>query len=91
MQKNMDMPQSSYLLLNDGKGNFKPADESVISLKETGMVTSCAFADINNDGWMDLIVAGEWMPVKIFINHKGIFKASEIRSIFRPVANGLSN
>ncbi len=70
--------QSSYLLLNDGKGNFKLADESVISLKETGMVTSCSFADINNDGWMDLIVAGEWMPVKIFINHNGIFKASEI-------------
>ena len=76
--KKYGYPQSSYLLLNDGKGNFKLADESVISLKETGIVTSCAFADINNDGWMDLIVAGEWMPVKIFINNKGVFKASEI-------------
>ena len=71
-------PQSSYLLLNDGRGNFKLADTSVISLKETGIVTSCAFADINNDGWMDLIVAGEWMPVKIYINNKGIFKESDI-------------
>ena len=70
--------QSSYLLINDGKGHFKPADESVISLKETGIVTSCSFADINNDGWMDLVVAGEWMPVKIFINDKGVFKNSEI-------------
>ena len=70
--------QSSYLLLNDGKGNFKPAGESVISLKETGMVTSSAFADINNDGWIDLIVAGEWMPVKIFINNNGILKETEI-------------
>ncbi len=71
-------PQSSYLLLNDGKGNFKLADEPVISLKKTGMVTSCAFADINHDGWMDLIVAGEWMPVKIFINNKGVFKESAV-------------
>jgi len=70
--------QPSYLLLNDGKGNFKPTDESVIPLKETGMVTSCSFADINNDGWMDLIVAGEWMPVKIYLNNKGVFKPSEI-------------
>ncbi len=70
--------QSSYLLLNDGKGNFKVADESIISLKEAGIVTSSAFADINNDGWMDLIIAGEWMPIKIFINDKGIFKATEL-------------
>ena len=70
--------QSSYLLLNDGKGNFKMADESVIRLKEIGIVTSSVFADINNDGWPDLIIAGEWMPVKIFMNDKGIFKSSEI-------------
>ena len=37
------------------------------------MVTSSAFADINNDGWPDLIVTGEWMPVKIFMNNKGKF------------------
>ncbi|MGH2565905.1 MAG: FG-GAP repeat domain-containing protein, partial [Ginsengibacter sp.] len=76
--KKYGYPQPSYLLINDGKGNFKLADESVISMKETGMVTSCAFADINKDGWPDLVVAGEWMPVKIFINNKGVFKESDI-------------
>ena len=77
--KKFGFAQASYLLLNDGKGHYKQADESVFSLKENGMVTSCAFADVNNDGWMDLIVAGEWMPVKIYINNKGIFKATEIK------------
>ena len=76
--KNYGYAQASYLLLNDGKGNFKQADESVIQLKATGMVTSCSFADINNDGWMDLVVAGEWMPVTIFLNNKGAFKETEI-------------
>ena len=38
------------------------------------LVTSAVFADVNNDGWEDLIVTGEWMPVKIFINNKGNFK-----------------
>ncbi|HXL58891.1 MAG TPA: VCBS repeat-containing protein, partial [Chitinophagaceae bacterium] len=70
--------RSSWLLLNDGRGNFKIADESVISLKEIGIITSSAFADINNDGWIDLIITGEWMPIKIFINNKGVFKATEI-------------
>lgn len=76
--RNYGYAQASYLLLNDGKGNFKLADESVIPLKATGMVTSCSFADINKDGWMDLIVAGEWMPVKIFFNEKGVFKEKDI-------------
>ncbi|HXB92708.1 MAG TPA: VCBS repeat-containing protein [Puia sp.] len=66
-------PADSYLLLNDGKGHFQTAPQSVISLKAAGIVTSCGFADINKDGWMDLVIAGEWMPVKIFLNNKGNF------------------
>ena len=42
------------------------------------MVTAAAFADVNNDGWTDLLVAGEWMGIKIFINHKGNFTPAEI-------------
>ena len=41
------------------------------NLMQIGMVTSSSFADVNKDGWTDLIVTGEWMPVKIFINNKG--------------------
>lgn len=60
----------SYLLLNDGHGHYSRAaipDE----LKYAGMLRSAAFADLDNDGWPDLVVAGEWMPVKIFMNRKG--------------------
>lgn len=78
--------QSSYLLMNDDivPGSFKKADESVIALKDIGIVTSAAFTDINKDGWPDLVVAGEWMPLRIFINNKGAFKATEI-----PQSSGL--
>ncbi|HEY4193976.1 MAG TPA: VCBS repeat-containing protein, partial [Mucilaginibacter sp.] len=34
---------------------------------------SAAFADLDGDGWPDLVVAGEWMPVKVFMNKKGKF------------------
>lgn len=71
-------PQSSYLFLNDGKGHFKEADESVIQLKNIGIVTSSSFADLNKDGWPDLVVSGEWMPMKIYINNKGKFTESDV-------------
>jgi enediyne biosynthesis protein E4 len=62
----------SYILLNDGKGNFTNATTTVCrELKKVGMITDAAWADINNDKQMDLIIAGEWMPVKVYINQKG--------------------
>ncbi len=76
--KKYGLPQSSYLLLNDGKGNFKQADESVCHLKYIGMITSSSFADVNNDGWKDLIVTGEWMPLKIYLNKNGKFAETDI-------------
>ncbi|HET9431175.1 MAG TPA: VCBS repeat-containing protein, partial [Chitinophagaceae bacterium] len=72
------VPQSSALLLNDGKANFSVAGENVISLSKIGMVTSALFGDINKDGWPDLAVAGEWMPLTIYLNEKGKFKSSVI-------------
>ena len=76
--KQYGIPQPSYLLLNDSKGNFKQADASVIKLNSLGIVTTASFTDINKDGWEDLVVTGEWMPVKIFLNNKGIFTANDI-------------
>lgn len=65
----------SYLLQNDGKGNFKDVTKSRSQeLLYPGMVTSAAVADIDNDGWDDLVLVGEWMPVQIYYNKKGFFK-----------------
>lgn len=62
----------SYVLVNDGKGNFKDETDAVSpALKNIGMVTDALFTDINKDGKSDLIVAGEWMPIKVFINQAG--------------------
>ncbi|MBS1512030.1 MAG: VCBS repeat-containing protein [Bacteroidetes bacterium] len=72
------LPQASYLLLNDGKGNFSAAPQAKIALDKTGMVTGASFTDLNNDNWPDLVVAGEWMPVKVFMNNKGMFTATDI-------------
>lgn len=73
------VPMNSYMYLNKGNGKFVMATASTINLLSLGMVTDASFGDVNGDGWPDLIVVGEWMPVKIFINQKGKFdKAIEL-------------
>jgi hypothetical protein len=71
------VPQTSHLYLNDGKGHFSIAVNN-IHLDKIGIVTCAAFADLNGDGWPDLIVSGEWMPLKIFMNDHGNFKETDI-------------
>jgi len=62
----------SYLLINDGKGHFTDRTGSLApELQQIGMVTDAAWADLNGDGQKDLIIAGEWMPLTVFICDKG--------------------
>nr|WP_183556783.1 VCBS repeat-containing protein [Mucilaginibacter sp. SP1R1]MBB6147661.1 hypothetical protein [Mucilaginibacter sp. SP1R1] len=62
----------SYILINDGKGNFSNATAQYNpAIKNIGMVTDAAWVDMNGDKKPDLIVVGEWMPITIFINTNG--------------------
>ncbi|NSW93334.1 MAG: VCBS repeat-containing protein [Bacteroidales bacterium] len=69
------LPANGYLLENDGQGNFSNAtSEKAPGLINIGMITDMKWADIDNDGDSDMAIAGEWMPVRIFINNQGVFK-----------------
>jgi len=61
-------PARSFLLHND-KG--KLVDVTPVALKEPGMVTDACWTDLNKDGYPDLLIVGEWMPITFFINDKG--------------------
>ncbi|MEJ7831205.1 MAG: VCBS repeat-containing protein, partial [Segetibacter sp.] len=62
----------SKILINDGKGNYTDATNTVApGIKNIGMVTDAVWIDLNQDRFEDLIIVGEWMPVKIFLNNKG--------------------
>ncbi len=62
----------SYLLVNRGNGKFDNLTAAFSSeLANVGMVTSALWSDVNNDGWTDLVVVGEWMPITFFINDNG--------------------
>ena len=72
---NYGIPQTSFLLENNGSGNFKSVTEEKASgLIEIGMVTDALWVDIDNDNDKDLIVVGEWMGVKCFENDAGNFE-----------------
>ena len=64
----------SILYRND-KGKFKDVtDEMAPGLSLVGMTTRAIWADIDGDKDADLIVVGEWMTPRIWINTKGRFK-----------------
>lgn len=68
-------PVSSIILRNDSKnGQAKFTDvtaEVAPALKNIGMVCDALFTDFDNDGWPDLILAGEWMPITFLKNVHG--------------------
>ncbi len=62
----------SHLLQNDGKGRFTDVTATVGSaLSMAGMVTSAAWIDYDRDGKQDLVIVGEWMPVRVFHQESG--------------------
>lgn len=66
------VPPNSYLLQNDGNGNFTDVtDQLAPSLRKVGMVTDAVWLDADGDGDQDLALTGEWMPVKLFLNEGG--------------------
>lgn len=67
-------PQS-YLLRNETSGGkIKFVDviaTAAPSLQFTGMVTAAVWTFVSQHRLPGLLVAGEWMPVKLFVNEKG--------------------
>ncbi|RYE36565.1 MAG: RNA-binding protein [Sphingobacteriaceae bacterium] len=75
---NYPKPVSSFIFRNDsqnGQAKFTDVTNQVApGLKNIGLVCNALFTDYNNDGWPDLMLAGEWMPITFLKNDKGIFK-----------------
>ncbi len=65
----------SYLLENNGKGVFTDVTQKVApAFLQAGMVTDAKWFDYDRDGRMDLVMAGEYMPIRIFHNTKKGFE-----------------
>jgi hypothetical protein len=68
------VPADGYLLENDGAGNFTSvAEEKAPGLNEIGMITDMVWTDVDGDRDPDMVIVGDWMPVKILVNEEGKF------------------
>ncbi|MCP9763023.1 VCBS repeat-containing protein [Lacihabitans soyangensis] len=68
----------SYLFRNDSRdGQAKFTNVVLPELKNLGLICDVLWTDFDNDGWMDLLVAGEWSAPRLFKNNKG--KLSEMK------------
>lgn len=71
-------PGSSFIYRNDSKNGvakFTDVTPTVAKgLQNIGMVCDAIWTDFDNDGFTDLIVVGEWMPLSFFKNVNGHFE-----------------
>ena len=73
---------ASYLLQNNGQGKYTDVTRThAPGLSSIGMVSAALWTDYNNDGWMDLALVGEFMPVTFLRNDKGKLLNDETASI----------
>ena len=68
-------PVSSFIYRNDSKkGEIKFTDVTASvapALQNIGLICDAVWTDFGNDGWKDLIITGEWMPLTFFKNVNG--------------------
>ncbi|MGB6153913.1 MAG: FG-GAP-like repeat-containing protein, partial [Pricia sp.] len=88
------LPASSMLLRNDTDRADQPvltnlAETELPELKSLGIVRSALWSDYDNDGWIDLLVVGEFMPFTIFKNEKG--RLRKVDPDLLPKEHGLWN
>ncbi len=69
------MSERSYILRNESTQNnpsFVDVTEKISKeLISPGLISDALWTDFNGDFWPDLILAGEWMPIRFFKNNKG--------------------
>ena len=87
-QWNYGIFPDSYFLINDGEGNLILDTDITSSMSQLGMVRDAAWGDIDGDGWDDLVVAGDWFPVAIFISDGQSLKKADPRDYGLEKNNG---
>jgi hypothetical protein len=70
-------PVSSFIYRNDSKGKIVKFTDVTLqaapALKNIGLTCDMLWTDFDNDGQIDILIAGEWMPITFLKNKAGQF------------------
>ena len=82
-----DYPRApgSALLRNEGGRYVDATDEVAPGCRDLGMVSGACWTDVDDDGFVDLVVAAQWQPVRVLGNQDGA------RLVDRTAALGLES
>ncbi len=73
---------TSYLFENKGNGRFENVTSQIAEgLEKVGLVKNGTWADMDQDGDPDLVLAMEWGPVQFFLNENGRFKKQPLNEM----------
>ncbi|GGZ86118.1 VCBS repeat-containing protein [Algibacter mikhailovii] len=61
----------SYLLINNNGDFTDEIDNHAPELENIGMLTCAQWVDMDNDSDLDLVVAGAWTGITVFLNNNG--------------------
>ena len=70
------LPPRSFLLRNENGKLVDRTEQIAPGLERVGLVSGALWTDFDDDGDLDLIVVGQWMPITVFENVKGKFQNS---------------
>ena len=65
------LPPAHAVLRNEGDHFVDVLAEVAPELAVAGMITAAEWADVDGDGWDDLLLAIDWGPVRLFRNQQG--------------------
>jgi len=74
------IPGNIHLYENEGQTFSEVDTKNIVAFQKVGVMTDAIVSDIDGDGDSDIIVVGEWMPIKIFINNNGTFEINNLNS-----------
>ena len=77
---------ASYIFENQNGILVDVTQERAPILSDLGILNDVLPTDFNGDGWIDLIVAGEWTPITLLQNNNGVFAKSEFNKTLDEMA-----
>ncbi len=72
-------PAGNLIFMNDGNGIFTDVTISFSKdFRQVGLINDLAIADIDGNGFSDIVAVGDWMPLTIFFNDGKVLKTVSI-------------